>query len=187
MYFCFHPGNEHQSVGWKVVRFLLCCLLYYANMTTAGPSNTFFDLSNYDGIPANVTTRPSIQNRSAVIDTDLQKGETDIQGKVPAFCLRTKTNETKDSTTKDTVLQHVTCSSSQWVSGMCVCLVPQQHPCSANTLLFAPVKLRSHQKRSDFSRRPKRVSLLARPFTVFSPWASRRCARGGAYLRVSSL
>jgi len=32
-----------------------------------------------------------------------------------------------------------------------------------------PVKVRSHQKRNYFSRRPKRVSLLARPFTVFSP------------------
>jgi len=31
------------------------------------------------------------------------------------------------------------------------------------------LKLRSHQKPSDFSRRSKRVSLLARPFAVFSP------------------
>jgi len=48
------------------------------------------------------------------------------------------------------------------------------------------VKVRSHQKRCDFLRRPKRVSLLARPFAVFSPSALRRSARGGAYLRVSS-
>jgi len=31
------------------------------------------------------------------------------------------------------------------------------------------LKVRSHQKQNYFSRRPKRVSLLARPFTVFSP------------------
>jgi len=42
------------------------------------------------------------------------------------------------------------------------------------------------KRRSDFSCRPKRVSLLTWPFAVFSPWASRRSARGGAYLRVSS-
>jgi len=31
------------------------------------------------------------------------------------------------------------------------------------------LKVRSHQKRYDFSRRPKHVSLLARPFAVFTP------------------
>jgi len=31
------------------------------------------------------------------------------------------------------------------------------------------LKVRSHQKPHYFSRRSKRVSLLARPFTVFTP------------------
>jgi len=31
------------------------------------------------------------------------------------------------------------------------------------------LKVRSHQKRSDFLRRPKRVSLLAQPFAVLTP------------------
>jgi len=37
-------------------------------------------------------------------------------------------------------------------------------PCCIRTL-----KVRSHQKQNYFSRRPKRVSLLARPFAVFTP------------------
>jgi len=35
--------------------------------------------------------------------------------------------------------------------------------------LQSRLKVRSHQKQNYFSRRPKRVSLLARPFTVFKP------------------